>query len=57
MNVILESVNERRREIGVRMAVGARRRDIPRQFMIESVLVCLAGGIAEGHLPSVRVLR
>jgi macrolide transport system ATP-binding/permease protein len=45
MNIMLVSVTERTHEIGIRMAVGARRSDIMRQFLIESVLVCLVGGL------------
>ena len=60
MNIVLATVLERTREIGIRRATGARRGDIVRQFLLESVLISIAGGIlgiAFGYLLSWGIAR
>lgn len=51
MNIMLVAVAERTREIGIRMAIGARPSDIRRQFLIESVVICGLGALAGLVLP------
>ncbi|MCK6474557.1 MAG: ABC transporter permease [Planctomycetes bacterium] len=46
MNIMLANVSERRREVGIRRSVGATQGDILKQFLLESLIICLVGGIA-----------
>jgi putative ABC transport system permease protein len=60
MNIVLATVLERTREIGVRRALGAKRRDIVRQFLIEAALISSGGGVlgvAFGFLLSWMIAR
>ena len=56
MNIMLATVLERTREIGVRRAVGAKRKDIRQQFIIESFTISLLGGLA-GVIVGVAIAR
>ena len=55
MNIMLASVTERTREIGIRRALGAKRKHITLQFLIETTVISLSGGL-DRHMASARAL-